>query len=112
MALEVYRCAICGDADYPEEMQIDHVDPCGSLRSLEDLAPFLERLTCEDTSQFQVLHKTCHQAKTNEARFGKPGQYPQSAIVGVDYATGPDKTVTSYVHQAKTNEARRQGNVG
>lgn len=71
---KIYRCAICGEADYPEEMQIDHVDPCGSLRSLEDLAPFLDKLTCEDTDQFQVLHKTCHQAKTNEGRKGDNGQ--------------------------------------
>jgi len=65
---KVYRCAMCGKADYPEEMQIDHIEPCGSLRSSEDLVAFLERLTCEDTSKFQVLHKACHQAKTNEGR--------------------------------------------
>jgi len=65
---KVYRCAMCGGADYPELMQIDHIEPCGSLRSAEDMVQFLERLTCEDTSKFQVLHKTCHQAKTNESR--------------------------------------------
>lgn len=68
---KVYRCALCGEADYREEMQIDHVAPCGSLRSAEDVAPFLEQLTCEDSSMFQLLHKHCHQAKTNEGRTSK-----------------------------------------
>lgn len=76
---KIYRCAACGGADYREEMQIDHIEPCGSLRSAEDVVPYLARLTCEDTSKYQVLHKKCHQAKTNETRrpVGKPGQYEQ-----------------------------------
>lgn len=65
---KAYRCAICGLEGFSEEMQLDHIDPCGTLRSSEDLVKFLERLTCEDSSQFQLLHKTCHQQKTNEGR--------------------------------------------
>jgi len=65
---KVYRCALCGEVDFIEEMQIDHIDPCGALRSAEEVAPFLERLTCEDSSKYQLLHKACHQAKTNEGR--------------------------------------------
>ena len=64
----VYRCAACGVADFREAMQIDHVDPCGPLRSSDDVVRFLERLTCEDSSKFQLLHKTCHQEKTNRGR--------------------------------------------
>ena len=62
---KVYQCAACGEADFRETMQIDHVDPCGSLRCAEDVAVFLDRLTCEDTGKFQLLHKACHQEKTN-----------------------------------------------
>ena len=65
---KVYRCAICGEEDFREEMQIDHVEQVGSLRCAEDLAGFLERLTCEDSSKYQLLHKSCHQQKTNERR--------------------------------------------
>jgi 5-methylcytosine-specific restriction endonuclease McrA len=65
---KVYRCAVCGESGFREEMQIDHVEPCGSLRSADDVAVFLERLTCEDGMKFQLLHKTCHQEKTNEGR--------------------------------------------
>lgn len=66
---KVYRCAICGESGYREEMQLDHIDRCGSLKSPEDIAQFLERLTCEDSSKFQVVHKECHQSKTNKERF-------------------------------------------
>lgn len=65
---KVYRCAACSYAGFREEMHIDHIDPCGSLRCAEDVALFLERLTCEDSCKYQLLHKTCHQAKTNEGR--------------------------------------------
>lgn len=65
---KIYLCASCGEADFIEAMQIDHMDPCGALRSPADLVTFLERLTCEDPARFQLLHKACHQAKTNEGR--------------------------------------------
>lgn len=65
---KVYQCAVCGQADFREAMQIDHVAPCGSLRSPEDMVTFLERLTCEDTAMYQLIHKMCHQEKTNATR--------------------------------------------
>jgi hypothetical protein len=61
---KVYRCAICGESDFRESMQLDHIEPCGSLRCGDDLVLFLGRLTCEDSSLFQLVHKECHQAKT------------------------------------------------
>ena len=62
---KIYRCAICGRADFREELQVDHIEPCGSLRSSSDVVSFLERLTCEDAGKYQLLHKACHQQKTN-----------------------------------------------
>lgn len=64
----IYRCAVCGEADFRETMQLDHINPCGALRSPEDLVAFLERLTCEDSSKYQLIHKECHQAITNQRR--------------------------------------------
>ena len=65
---KVYLCIACLKTGFREEMHIDHIDPCGSLRSADDVAPFLERLTCEDSSNYQLLHKACHQEKTNQGR--------------------------------------------
>lgn len=70
---KIYMCAHCGDTGLPEEMQIDHIEPCGSLKSADDMVRFLEQLTCEDTSKYQVLHKECHQAITNARRKSSNG---------------------------------------
>ena len=65
---KVYQCAACGEVGFRDDMQIDHIAPCGSLRSPEDMVTFLERLTCEETAMYQLIHKTCHQEKTNASR--------------------------------------------
>ena len=61
-----YQCNKCREWFPDKQVQIDHVEPVGSLKCLEDLAGFLERLTPEDG--FQVLCKECHQEKTNKER--------------------------------------------
>jgi hypothetical protein len=47
-----------------KEVQVDHVEPCGSLRNEGEIAGFLERLTPESPKAFQVLCKACHGKKT------------------------------------------------
>ena len=65
----VYECAACHGCTFiRREVEVDHVIPCGSLRSLADLAAFVERMTPEAESGFQVLCKSCHQTKTNKER--------------------------------------------
>ena len=59
-----FRCAGCGGVFRDRGIEVDHVVPCGSLRCSADLAPFLDRLTPETVSAFQVLCGSCHQAKT------------------------------------------------
>ena len=66
-----YQCAACKQWFKDKETQIDHVVPCGSLRCPEDIAPFLEHMTCEDVNGYQVMCKPCHQLKTNEERKSK-----------------------------------------
>lgn len=60
-----YRCARCGGVFGPKGIQVDHVEPCGSLRCLEDLPAFVARLLPEDPGAFEVLCKPCHKAKTD-----------------------------------------------
>ena len=61
-----YLCACCNIYFSDKEVQIDHIIPVGSLKTLEDLKGFIERLTPEDG--FQVMCKGCHQEKTNRER--------------------------------------------
>lgn len=60
-----FQCAECKQWNLRKNVQIDHVIECGSLKKPEDIAPFLERLTQESESAYQVLCKKCHKAKTN-----------------------------------------------
>jgi hypothetical protein len=63
-----YQCAECSKWKPRKDVQIDHVEECGSLKCYEDIAPFLKRLTPEDISAFQILCKKCHQIRTNQQR--------------------------------------------
>ena len=64
-----YRCAACDGKFKRDDVQVDHIIPCGRLKCLEDLPGFVARMTTE--GGFQVLCKKCHGAKTlldNEMR--------------------------------------------
>lgn len=61
-----YQCNHCSEWFKGNEVEVDHIIPCGSLKEPKDLVPFLERLTTEDG--FQVLCKSCHQIKTQEEK--------------------------------------------
>lgn len=61
-----YQCATCLKRFKGSEVQVDHITPVGSLKSLEDLPAFVAALTAEEG--YQVLCKECHQEKTNAER--------------------------------------------
>lgn len=61
-----YQCKKCKQWYKGSEIQIDHINPVGSLKSSKDIKGFLERLTPE--KGFQTLCKECHLIKTNKER--------------------------------------------
>jgi 5-methylcytosine-specific restriction endonuclease McrA len=63
-----YKCEVCGKDTPGKDIQVDHIIPCGTLRSLEDVARFIQLLTPESPNAFQVLCLDCHQKKTNLER--------------------------------------------
>lgn len=63
-----YQCNHCKKWYKRADVQIDHIIGCGSLRSYEDIVPFLQRLTIEDPKGFQILCKSCHIKKTKASR--------------------------------------------
>ena len=65
---QAYRCDHCGDLFRYAEMCRDHTVPVGTLRSLDDVVGFIERLTPEDPAAFQALCNECHREKTNRER--------------------------------------------
>lgn len=62
-----YQCAICENWFPDKQIEVDHITPAGSLTCDADLAPFVNRLFCEEDG-LRVLCKGCHQEVTNLQR--------------------------------------------
>ena len=60
-----YQCAHCGHWFKGTEVHVDHIVPCGSLKSWEEFSQFAERLFCE-IDGLQVLCESCHQDRRQE----------------------------------------------
>lgn len=54
-----YQCSCCKRWYLRRLIQIDHIKPCGSLKSFEDVGPFLRRLLVE-VEGLRVLCLWCH----------------------------------------------------
>ena len=64
-----YQCAECKQWFPESKIQKDHIEPCGTLKTLEDLPAFISKLLPENPDEFQILCKdVCHKAKTNQER--------------------------------------------
>ena len=61
-----YQCAACNDFYIRKSVQINHIVPCGTLKSYEDIPSFLGRLFCEDVQGYSILCTECHKAETKE----------------------------------------------
>ena len=62
-----YSCEDCGGWFPAKQIEIDHIDPCGKLTSLDDLPGFVERLLCE-IDKLRKLCETCHAKRTKGAK--------------------------------------------
>lgn len=62
----VHKCVACGRYKIRQHVQTDHIAPCGSLKSWDDLPLFASRLFCE-VSGVRVLCISCHQEVTKNA---------------------------------------------
>jgi 5-methylcytosine-specific restriction endonuclease McrA len=63
----VYKCATCKKNFKSTEVNVDHINPAGTLTKYSDLPKFVQNLFCE-ADNLQVLCKTCHDKKTKEER--------------------------------------------
>ena len=62
------QCAACQNWFFSEDVQVDHIQECGSL--VDDPGGFIARMFCE-ADNMQVLCKGCHQAKTRASRLAR-----------------------------------------
>lgn len=59
-----FQCIKCLKWFKRADVQIDHIEECGSLKCYDDIIPFLKRLTKEEHSAYQILCKPDHKIKT------------------------------------------------
>lgn len=62
-----FQCAITGKWFPRKEVEVDHIVPCGSLKSFADLPGFVERLFCE-ADGLRVVSKAAHLIITKESK--------------------------------------------
>lgn len=62
-----FQCSVCKKWHMQKGVEVDHMVPCGSLKTYADLPGFTERLLCE-VDKLRVVCKKCHQVITNEER--------------------------------------------
>lgn len=62
-----YQCVDCSGWFPRKHVQVDHIEPCGSLRRFEDIQGFVERLLCEPHG-LRVLCEDCHNRRTQASR--------------------------------------------
>lgn len=60
-----YCCAKCKKWFKRADVEIDHIEECGSLSKYEDIVPFIQRLTKEEVTAYDILCKPCHKIKTD-----------------------------------------------
>ena len=58
-----YQCKKCKKWYKSDQVNVDHIEQAGSLRTYDDLPKFVETLFCEQEN-LQVLCKSCHDEKT------------------------------------------------
>jgi len=65
-----YQCNSCNKWFADKNINVDHIQPAGSLNCANDLPGFVERLFCE-VDNLQVLCSGCHNIKTQNEKNGK-----------------------------------------
>ena len=63
-----YQCKKCKQWFAEKNINVDHIQPAGSLNCAEDLPGFINRLFCE-IDNLQVLCEPCHNVKTKQDSF-------------------------------------------
>jgi 5-methylcytosine-specific restriction endonuclease McrA len=65
-----YQCNECKNWFPEKKINVDHINPAGTLKCANDLPGFVERLFCE-ADNLQVLCSSCHDVKTKAEKYGK-----------------------------------------
>lgn len=62
-----YKCSKCRKWWLQKDVEVDHIEPVGSLNGYQDVEWFIRRLFVP-SNKLRILCKTCHTKVTNESR--------------------------------------------
>ena len=51
-----------------KDVEVNHIEPCGSLRDYHEIKAFHDRLFVENISKLEVLCKGCHKIFTEKSK--------------------------------------------
>lgn len=60
-----YECLGCGGWFPAKHINVDHIVPCGTLKTFDDLPGFVERLFCE-VDGLRLLCEACHEKRHDD----------------------------------------------
>ena len=62
-------CSVCAQCVKQSNAEVDHIHEAGSLKSVEDIQPFIERLAFVTPDDLRVVCKPCHKILTMMSRY-------------------------------------------
>lgn len=68
-----YQCAICKEWFAQKDTSVDHLIPCGSLKSFDDLPGFVSRMFV-GVNKLRLLCNVCHKRITKEDKENSIGK--------------------------------------
>ena len=66
-----HLCSLCGNWFMAKEVQVDHIEPCGQLKSFDDIGEFVRKLLVEKDG-LRILCLKCHELRKNESAAASP----------------------------------------
>ena len=69
-AIWALQCSICHTEHPQSGCEVDHVEEAGSLKSLDDVKGFVERLCFVQPEDLRIVCKPCHRTLTYASRYG------------------------------------------
>ena len=65
-----FTCPLCDITDVIKNAQVDHINPCGSLRSIEDIQGFAERLLVVVEEDLRLICSGCNSCLAYRDKMG------------------------------------------
>ena len=63
------KCARCEKWHAKSKLEVDHMEPAGSLQDWNDVGPFVQRLLGCSSASLRLVCKPCHKVITHAERF-------------------------------------------